>query len=31
MGGQVYMIVRFYLFGSAAAAAAAREQTRWQS
>jgi uncharacterized protein YndB with AHSA1/START domain len=31
MGGQVYMIVRFYLFGSAAAAAAAREQSKWQS
>jgi uncharacterized protein YndB with AHSA1/START domain len=31
MGGSVYMIVRFYLFGSAAAAVAAREQAGWQS
>lgn len=31
MGGSVYMIVRFYLFGSTAAAVAAREQTGWQS
>ena len=31
MGGNVYMSVRFFLFGSAAAAVAAREQTKWQS
>lgn len=31
MGGRVYMSVRFFLFGSAAAAVAAREQAKWQS
>ena len=31
MGGKVYVIVRFYLFGSAAAAVTAREQAKWQS
>ena len=31
MGGKVYVIARFYLFGSAAAAVTAREQAKWQS
>ena len=31
MGGNVYVSVRFYLFGATAEAVAAREQTRWQS
>lgn len=31
MGGRVYMSVRFFLFGSAATAVAAREQAKWQS
>jgi uncharacterized protein YndB with AHSA1/START domain len=31
MGGQVYLSVRFYLYGDQAAAVAAREEPRWQA
>jgi uncharacterized protein YndB with AHSA1/START domain/predicted secreted protein len=31
MGGQVFLVVRLYLYGSGAAAVAAREETVWQS
>ncbi|HYO16893.1 MAG TPA: SRPBCC domain-containing protein [Thermoanaerobaculia bacterium] len=31
MGGQVYLVIRFYLYGDRAAAAVAREEPSWQA
>ena len=31
MGGQVYLSVRFYLYGDQAAAAVARDEPLWQA